>query len=248
MSLARAGRRPLAFSNLGTCKMKRIAALSFSLLLLPACLQDTSGNGWKVEADPTIVNFSRQDAESVDQELVAPPFLPVHDQVASGPPRIVNIRLEIAEREVEIAPGVFVWQMAFNNSVPGPVPVVFQWDWVNLTLVNGTTDTVRFRKTGAGNQLPHNIDFHASTGAHGGGALDYGRSRPRSRAALAGGKGRVLRVPLRAGRADGSRTMWLPAGTALSSCFHVRGCATATGIPSAMTGRSTSVSRTSTFP
>ena len=117
------------------------------------------------------MNFSRQDAESVDQELVAPPFLPVHDQVASGPPRIVNIRLEIAEREVEIAPGVFVWQMAFNNSVPGPVPVVFQWDWVNLTLVNGTTDTVRFRKTGAGNQLPHNIDFHASTGAHGGGAL-----------------------------------------------------------------------------
>ena len=171
MSLTCARRGPLAFSNLGTLNMKRIAALSLSLLLLPACLQDTSGNGWKVEPDPAIVNFSRQDAESVDQELVAPPFLPIHDQVANGPPRIVNIRLEIAEREVEIAPDVFVWQMAFNNSVPGPVPVVFQWDWVNLTLVNGTMDTVRFGETGAGNQRAHNIDFHASTGALGGGAL-----------------------------------------------------------------------------
>jgi nitrite reductase (NO-forming) len=59
--------------------------------------------------------------------------------------------------------------MAFNNHVPGPVPVVFQWDWVDLTLVNGTTDTVRFGSTA--NQLPHNIDFHASTGAMGGGSL-----------------------------------------------------------------------------
>ena len=31
-------------------------------------------------------------------------------------------RAEIVEREEEIAPGVFVWQMAFENSVPGPVP------------------------------------------------------------------------------------------------------------------------------
>jgi nitrite reductase (NO-forming) len=77
--------------------------------------------------------------------------------------------MEIVEREVEIAPGVFVWQMAFNNSVPGPVPVVFQWDWVDLTLVNGTTDTVRFGTTD--NQLAHNIDFHAATGALGGGGL-----------------------------------------------------------------------------
>jgi len=59
--------------------------------------------------------------------------------------------------------------MAFNNHVPGPVPVVFQWDWVSLTLVNTTTDTIRFGT--ANNTQPHNIDFHASTGALGGGAL-----------------------------------------------------------------------------
>lgn len=124
---------------------------------------------WKIEADPAIVDFPLAEAEVVTQELVDPPFLPPHEQVASGPPRVVNIRLEIVEREVEIAPGVFVWQMAFNNTVPGPVPVVFQWDWVNLTLVNTTTDTARFGR--ADNLLAHNIDFHAATGALGGGAL-----------------------------------------------------------------------------
>ena len=117
-----------------------------------------------------MVNFALADAQSVDQEMVAPPFLPEHEQVASGPPRIVNIRFEIIEREEEIAPGVFVWQMAFNNSVPGPAPVVFQWDWVNLTLVNGTTDTINFQQP-VENTLLHNVDFHASTGALGGGGL-----------------------------------------------------------------------------
>ncbi|MDH3223798.1 MAG: nitrite reductase, copper-containing, partial [Gemmatimonadota bacterium] len=139
-------------------------------LLLPslfACAAETGS--WRVEPDPAVVDFPVENAVVVEQELVDPPFLPPHEQVAEGPPRIVNIRMEIVEREVEIAPGVFVWQMAFNNHVPGPVPVVFQWDWVNLTLVNGTTDTVRFGR--ADNQLAHNIDFHAATGALGGGGL-----------------------------------------------------------------------------
>ncbi|MDH3269991.1 MAG: copper-containing nitrite reductase [Gemmatimonadota bacterium] len=127
------------------------------------------GDEWKVRPDPAIVDFPVANAEVVTQELVDPPFLPPHEQVASGPPRVVNIRFEIVEREVEIAPGVFVWQMAFNNHVPGPVPVVFQWDWVNLTMLNGTTDTIRFGTTD--NQLAHNVDFHASTGALGGGGL-----------------------------------------------------------------------------
>ena len=132
-----------------------------------ACAPSTES--WKLSPDQDIIDFPLADARSVDQVLVDPPFLPEHEQVASGPPRIVNITLEIVEREVEIAPGVFVWQMAFNNHVPGPVPVVFQWDWVDLTLKNGTTDTVRFGT--ADNQLVHNIDFHAATGALGGGSL-----------------------------------------------------------------------------
>ncbi len=139
-------------------------------LLTSACYEAQPGQDWKTEPDPAIVNFRLEDAESVQQDLVEPPFLPAHEQVASGPPRIVNIRLEIVEREEEIAPGVFVWQMAFDNSVPGPVPVVFQWDWVHLTLVNGAADTIRFGHT-ASSTLVHNVDFHAATGGLGGGAL-----------------------------------------------------------------------------
>jgi nitrite reductase (NO-forming) len=150
-------------------QVKRSVAVAIGLIT-SSCAQDTSGGAWLMEPDPSVVDFPLEDARSVDQELVAPPFLPEHEQVASEPPRVVNIRMEIVEREVEIAPGIFVWQMAFNNSVPGPVPVVFQWDWVNLTLVNGTTQSVQLNGGGAGgNTLVHNIDFHAATGAMGGG-------------------------------------------------------------------------------
>lgn len=149
----------------GSNALRLPVLLTFALLA--GCADGT--DGWKTVPDPAIVSFPVEDAETVDQELIDPPFLPPHEQVASGPPRIVRIRMEIVEREEEIAPGVFIWQMAFNNHVPGPVPVVFQWDWVDLTLVNGTTDTLRFGTTD--NQLAHNIDFHASTGALGGGGL-----------------------------------------------------------------------------
>ncbi len=146
--------------------MRILPALLLSLFAV-SCTEEAES--WNLTPDPDVVAFSVADAISVDQELVDPPFLPEHEQVASGPPRVVNIRMEIVEREVEIAPGVFVWQMAFNNHVPGPVPVVFQYDWVNLTLVNGTTDTLRFGVSN--NTQGHNIDFHASTGALGGGGL-----------------------------------------------------------------------------
>jgi nitrite reductase (NO-forming) len=130
-------------------------------------------SGWKIPPDPEIVNFKREDAEVITQKLVAPPFLPEHAQVAKGPPRLVKIRMDIVEREVGIAPGVFVWQMAFNNSVPGPVPVVHQYDWVELTLHNGASEKAAFTvSSGSGpNVLLHNVDFHASTGALGGGEL-----------------------------------------------------------------------------
>ncbi len=151
--------------------MKTGMTLLLAVPLLFACAPGPDAPPeWRAAPDPAIVDFPLEQAEAVDQELVDPPFLPPHEQVASGPPRVVNIRMDIIEREEEIAPGVFVWQMAFNGSVPGPVPVVFQWDWVNLTLVNGTTDTVRFQQP-VENTLIHNIDFHAATGALGGGGL-----------------------------------------------------------------------------
>jgi nitrite reductase (NO-forming) len=96
----------------------------------------------------------------VKEALVAPPFLPDYEQVASGDPVVVDVTLTVQEKKMEIAPGVNIWALTFNGSVPGPMIVVHQNDYVQLTLINPSTNT-----------LAHNIDFHAATGAMGGGDL-----------------------------------------------------------------------------
>jgi len=69
----------------------------------------------------------------------------------------------IEEKLIEVdQAGTKIWAMTFNGSVPGPLIVVHQNDYVELTLVNPKTNT-----------LMHNIDFHASTGALGGGELTH---------------------------------------------------------------------------
>ncbi len=102
--------------------------------------------------------------ERVRQELVAPPFAPVHEQIASGPPRIVEITMTTEERllVVDEDTGASIWALTYNGSVPGPLIIVHQDDYVELTLRNP-----------AASQMEHNIDFHASTGALGGGGLTH---------------------------------------------------------------------------
>lgn len=110
-------------------------------------------------------NWEPEDIDSlqrVTQEMVPPPFLPKHEQEYSGAPRVVEVRMEVEEKEIEVAPGVFVWAFTFNGTVPGPIIVVHEGDYVELTLVNSSS-----------NQLLHNVDFHASSGALGGGALTH---------------------------------------------------------------------------
>ena len=93
--------------------------------------------------------------------LVAPPFVHAHDQVAKGGPKIVEFTLTIEEKELVIDDyGTTIQAMTYNGTNPGPLMVVHQDDYVELTLINP-----------ASNMLQHNIDFHASTGALGGGAL-----------------------------------------------------------------------------
>ncbi|TIP96318.1 MAG: nitrite reductase, copper-containing, partial [Mesorhizobium sp.] len=94
-------------------------------------------------------------------KLVAPPFVHPHDQVAKGGPKIVEFTMTIEEKPVVIdADGTTLNAMTYNGSVPGPLMVVHQDDYVELTLINPDTNT-----------LAHNIDFHAATGALGGGEL-----------------------------------------------------------------------------
>ena len=99
--------------------------------------------------------------ERVTQDLVLPPFLPDHEQTATGDPKVVQVRMVIEEKLMEVGPnGATIHAMTFNGSVPGPMIVVHENDYVELTLVNPETNT-----------LLHNVDFHAATGALGGGEL-----------------------------------------------------------------------------
>lgn len=99
--------------------------------------------------------------QRVTQKLVAPPFVPAHDQVVSGKPKVIQVRLVIEEKTIEIDDdGTVVRAMTFNGSVPGPLIVAHQGDYIELTLENPATS-----------ELAHNIDFHGATGALGGGEL-----------------------------------------------------------------------------
>ncbi len=100
--------------------------------------------------------------ERVKQKLVAPPFLPKHDQVAKGGPKIIEVEMSVVEKELEIADGVFYQALTFEGTNPGPLIVAHVGDYIELTLKNPKTNT-----------MVHNIDFHASTGALGGGGLTH---------------------------------------------------------------------------
>lgn len=110
-----------------------------------------------IKASPAIDQLQR-----VQQKLVAPPFVPEHSQETPAAPRVVQVEMFVEEKEVEVEPGVFQWVFAFNGSVPGPMIIVHEGDYVELTLKNLSK-----------NQLVHNIDFHASTGALGAGELTH---------------------------------------------------------------------------
>jgi nitrite reductase (NO-forming) len=99
--------------------------------------------------------------QRIKQELVAPPFVPKHDQKVGPEPRIIEVAMDIIEKKMVIdEEGTEVWAMTYGGSVPGPLIIVHDGDYVELTMRNLPN-----------NVLEHNIDFHAATGALGGGAL-----------------------------------------------------------------------------
>ena len=129
------------------------------LLAATAIVAAGTANAAAQSAPPAKVDIST--LPRVKQAMVAPPFLPEHEQVAAGGPKIVEVTFTIEEKKIQIdGDGTEVWAFTYNGSVPGPMIVVHEGDYVELTLKNLAT-----------NLLEHNIDFHASTGALGGGAL-----------------------------------------------------------------------------
>ena len=93
--------------------------------------------------------------------LVAPPFVHAHEQATKAGPKIIEFTMTVVEKPIVIdEAGTTIPGFTFNGSIPGPLLVVHEGDYVELTLVNPATST-----------MMHSIDFHAATGALGGGAL-----------------------------------------------------------------------------
>ncbi len=137
---------------------KKLFLILACLALMSAAAHSGGGlDGYEIGKQAEIAGL-----ETVEQKLVAPPFLPEHSQKSPGKPRIVRARIVIEEKEIEVEPGVFMWAFTYEGSVPGPMIVAHEGDYIELTLVNPKS-----------NVLPHNIDFHAATGALGGGELTH---------------------------------------------------------------------------
>ena len=121
--------------------------------------------GWVV----LTVFYSTSKADNADklpvviQELVDPPFVPTHNIVAKGGPKLIKVRMNVTEKVITIdKEGTKFRVFAFNDSVPGPIIVAHVGDYIELTLTSPKE-----------NNFEHNIDFHASTGALGGGGLTH---------------------------------------------------------------------------
>jgi nitrite reductase (NO-forming) len=127
----------------------------FAAMVTPALIKEAAASG----ESATPLDLSKLERRKV--ELVAPPFVHEHEQVATKDPCVVEFEMTIMEKELEIDDeGTMLQAMTFNGSVPGPLMVVHEGDFVELTLINPET-----------NSMPHNIDFHAATGGLGGGSL-----------------------------------------------------------------------------
>lgn len=135
-----------------------LSVLLFSFVILSsACKNSSSSSVLDRKNDGNGDNLPR-----VTQEMVAPPMLPKFDQVDKDGPKVVQVTFTVQEKKIEVAPGDSMWAFTFNGTVPGPMIIVHQNDYIELTLKNPATNT----------QI-HNIDFHASTGAEGGGDLTH---------------------------------------------------------------------------
>lgn len=133
--------------------------MPLAVLTLLSCNEKTA----KTEYNKNYTEAEIAKLERIQQRLVEPPFLPEHDQVAKGKPKVVEIRLVVEEKKIVIDDeGTEIWAFTYNGTVPGPMIVAHEGDFIELTLVNK-----------ASNEMEHNIDFHASTGAHGAGSISH---------------------------------------------------------------------------
>ena len=158
-------------------KRQTLAALITSAFVLAACngqqqaSQQPAAQGTQTTASstPSAPDVASQTAEAdvpVDQ-------LPVIDAVMTHAPEVpppvnrdhaalVKVKMETIEKTMKMADGVDYTYWTFNGDVPGQMIRVREGDTVELEFSNNPNSTV-----------PHNVDFHASTGTGGGAAATF---------------------------------------------------------------------------
>ena len=158
-------------------KRQTLAALITSAFVLAACngQQQTSqqpaaqGTQTTASSTPSAPDVASQTAEAdvpVDQ-------LPVIDAVMTHAPEVpppvnrdhaalVKVKMETIEKTMKMADGVDYTYWTFNGDVPGQMIRVREGDTVEVEFSNNPNSTV-----------PHNVDFHASTGPGGGAAATF---------------------------------------------------------------------------
>jgi nitrite reductase (NO-forming) len=148
--------------SLNLTRRTMLAGAVFASALIPVLTGTVArAEGGDIKTNAAAVAGDIAKLERVKVDLVAPPFVHAHSQKAEGAPKVVEFTLTIEEKKIVVDDaGTEVHAMTFNGSVPGPMMVVHEGDYVEVTLINPDT-----------NSLQHNIDFHSATGALGGGAL-----------------------------------------------------------------------------
>ena len=158
-------------------KRQTLAALITSAFVLAACngqqqaSQQPAAQETPVAASstPSAPDVAPQTAEAdvpVDQ-------LPVIDAVMTHAPEVpppvnrdhaalVKVKMETIEKTMKMADGVDYTYWTFNGDVPGQMIRVREGDTVEVEFSNNPNSTV-----------PHNVDFHASTGTGGGAAATF---------------------------------------------------------------------------
>lgn len=70
---------------------------------------------------------------------------------------VVDVRIDVQHKLIEIADGVSFWAWPFGDEVPGPVLKVRVGQKVRFKMTNRSMETMNFSPP-----MPHSIDFHAA--------------------------------------------------------------------------------------
>lgn len=158
-------------------KRQTLAALITSAFVLAACNgQQQAAQKPAAQETPVAASSTPAASGAASQTVEADvpvDQLPVIDAVVTHAPEVppavnrdhaalVKVKMETIEKTMKMADGVDYTYWTFNGDVPGQMIRVREGDTVEVEFSNNPNSTV-----------PHNVDFHASTGQGGGAAATF---------------------------------------------------------------------------